>query len=292
MKKSIRFISATFLIVAVFTFSAVAQGGLKVRVAVNSGMFLSEPNSSDAIVDPLAALFPGGTTDFSPEVKIGVEAEVSIPVGSYFGLGVEFEDAKFSGANEDPAYYNYFASYASPAMDYGQEPLIYNTAVTNLLGNIRIYPAGHSTFTPFLKLYGGVAFIGTDLRYQSPEDQTEKTDPLYSRGTRLSVIEPTKFTAPHFGGGAGFEYLISGNISLYADLTVSYLDSDIIDGVPNFTFDQTLGYSVYHDVSSITGQVSIGLCYTLGDTGSERGRRPGRSAGGRTDSALPFFRRK
>lgn len=298
MEKHIKKIFAITLVLILISIINYAQSGVKVRLGVNSGMFISEPGSADAIVDPFATAntVTIGTAKFKSELKLGIEAELSVPIGQYFGIGLEVEDSKFSGYNDNPIYYNYFASSYSPILNYNQEALIYNTSVLNLLGNTRVYPFGHNTFTPYIKLYGGVGFIGTDLRFKSPENQIEKIDPLYSRGTKLSIVEPKRFSTAHFGGGAGFEYQIAGNISLCAELTFSHINSDIIDGVPNFTYDQDLSYSVYYDIPTITSKFSVGLCYNMGGKGvsSRKGSfsKSHRSSRGKTYKRPHFHRRK
>jgi hypothetical protein len=297
MENHLRRIFTVTLVLIFVSLINYAQSGLKVRLAVNSGMFMSEPGSSDAVIDPLAASNPGTATtaDFKSNIKIGIEAELSMPIGELFGVGFEVKDSKFSGYNDNPIYYNYFVSPYSPFLNYNHEPLIYDTEVINLLGNFRIFPLGHNTFTPYLKLHGGVGLIGTDLRFKSPENQVEKFDPLYSRGTRLSIAEPKRFSTAHFGGGVGFEYQVAGNFSLCAELTISYINSDIIDGVPNFTYDQELSYSVYYDIPTVTSQVSIGLCYNFGEQGrsSKQGSfgKSHRSNRGKTYNRSPFHRR-
>jgi hypothetical protein len=187
-------LSKFVLLATVFICASVlnyAQEGIKFRVAVNSGMFISEPGSDQMIADPIAAGAPNvGSVKFSPKVRLGIEAEVSVPVSPVFGLGIEVKNTKFGGNNDDPAYYNYFASPFSPILSYQQEPLIYNTNMLSFLGNIRINPFGQNSFTPYIKIYGGIAMIGTDLRFKNAEDQVEIMDPLYSRGTRLSITEP------------------------------------------------------------------------------------------------------
>ena len=171
---------------------------------------------------------------------------------------------------------------------------MYQTDLTNILGTVRFYPMGHQSFTPYVKLYGGMALIGTDLRFMNAEDQINIYDPLYSRGTSLSVIEPKKYSSPHFGAGLGFEYGITGNISLMADLNFSYINTDIVNGVPNFTYDSNLGYSVYKEIPTITSQLSIGVCYTLGDVAGKGGSFKGgkKSGSGSTSTSLPFYRKK
>jgi hypothetical protein len=242
------------------------QGGVNLRIAINSGIFLSEPGASNAVADPFAVLNsePGGLEKFKPNIKLGIEAGLYIPIGDYFGIGFDVEDSKYAGHNDNPVYYNYFASSYSPILNYNQEPLIYNTQVVNFLGNLRIFPLGHGVVSPFIKLYGGIGMIGTDLRFKNPEDQVEKADPLYSRGTRLSVVEPNRFQTAHFGGGPGFEYQLAGNLSLCTELTFSYINSDIINGVPNFSYDEGQGLSFYDEVPSITSQLSVGVCYRIG----------------------------
>jgi opacity protein-like surface antigen len=237
------------------------QDGFKLRIGVNTALSVTEPGS-DFIADPLAT--SGGVADFKSQIKPGIEAEFSVPVGEFIGLGAEFRKSRFSGVNDDPIYYNYFASPYSPILNYQHEALIYNTDIISILGCVRIYPLGHTTLTPYLKLSGGMAMIGTDLRFKSAENQVEIMDPLYSRGTRMSINEPDRFSTAQFGGTAGAEYSLSSNLALTAEFTFSYINSDIINGVPNFSYDESAGQSVYQDLSSLTSQLSIGASYSFG----------------------------
>lgn len=281
-------VALVLMFVSVLNF---AQDGIKFRVAVNTGLFLSEPGSGDAVIDPLAAAgpLPDGKADFSSRVKLGLEAEISIPVSETFALGVEIKDTKYGGNNDNPVYYNYFASAYSPILNYQQEPLIYDTDVISLLGDLRFYPLGQSTFTPYLKVFGGIAMIGTDLRFKNVADQVDIMDPLYSRGTRLSISEPDRFSTAQFGGGIGFDYQLPGNFSVCTELSLSYINSDIIDGVPNFTYDAGKSRSVYHGLSTMATQLSAGVSYAFGGSGKSKYGRPG---SGRSRGSSPFSRRR
>lgn len=294
MEKRLLKVLTIILIFALPPLSAFPQNGIRLRFAANTGMVVTEAGGSAIIADPYATYNekPGGSTSFKPDITIGFEGELLIPVNNIIGLGLEFKNANFSGHNDNPIYYNYFASQYSPILNYGQEPLVYKTDVNNLLGNIRIFPLGRSAFSPFVKIYGGVAFIATDLRYKDTEYRVNIYDPLYSRGTSSSVTESSRYTAPNFGGGIGFEYAIAGNLSLNACISFSYINSDILDGIPNFTYDQSQGQSVYSNNSTITDGFSVGLSYAvhkLKHQGNEGTKRFGK---GKTDMSLPFFRRR
>lgn len=300
-KKSILIISALALI---FLSKPVeAQDGLIFRVSGNTGAFISEPGSGDAVADPLAAIstVEGETADFTSQLKFGIEAEIIKPLGNTFSLGIEIRNSKFAGYNDLPVYYNFFASPYYPEADYNHEPLKYETQVVHFLGNLRIYPLGESgTFSPFLKLSGGLALTGTDLRFKNAEDQVEILDPIYSRGTKLTTSGEGKWASFCGGGAAGFLYSINSNIALSAEAGIMYYDTDIIDGLPNFSYNADKGLSEHSPTSTITSRFSLGLCYIFGEGfsrpakgGSSKSHgKGGKSSGGKTDRDFPFFRPK
>jgi len=300
-KKSVVIISA--LMFLLLPGPAFSQNGLIFRIATNTGAFISEPGSGDAIADPLAAIstVEGETADFTSQLKFGIEVEIIKPLSETFSLGFEIQNSKFAGFNDLPVYYNYFASPYYPEADYNHEPLKYQTSIINFLGNLRVYPLGESSdFSPFLKLSGGLALTGTDLQFKNAEDQVEILDPIYSRGTKQTTSGESKWPSFCGGGGIGFFYRINDNLLFSADAGITYYDTDIINGVPNFSYNADKGLSEHSPTATITSQFSAGICYVFSDRpghskkggfskNSGKGRK---SSGGKTNRYNPFFRNR
>ncbi len=291
-------ISLTLLFVIV-SLSCFSQDGLTFRVAVNYSMFQSEPGSTNSIVDPFAELLQqvDGTRDFKNDIAYGFEAEILKPLTEKLSIGVEFENSKYSGYNDNPIYYNYFTSpfYLWPT--YNQQPLLFETNVLSILANIRYFFMPENTFSPYIKTFGGISYISTDLRFKNPEDQTNLYDPLYSRGTKLSEGEgwdKSSQPALNVGAGIGFKYFIMNNAWIYTDASISYINTDIINGIPNFSYNETSGISEHDARASLTAQFSVGIAYSLGSISpSKKGKsKGGKSSSGKADSNFPFYRRK
>ncbi len=252
-------LSLTFIIIFL---GSKGQERVAYRIAANSNTFIREPGSSNAIINPSIAnnIVPGTSMDFMPDPGYGFEAEIMFPVNKDFSLGIEFEHLILKGYNNNPIYFNYFTSPFSPITDYGQQPLVYNTVMNNLIGNIRYFLMKGNNLQPFIKAQGGVAFVGTNLRYKDPRYRIDIYDPLYARGTKLST--DTKWPVFYFGGGGGLQYRITDKILLYADATISFIQTDIVNGVPNFSYNDVSGVSEHFKTNSITTQVSVGICYS------------------------------
>lgn len=238
----------------------IAQNNLKYRFSVNTGMFLNEGNAT-SIPDPsiFDLVTPGGVDGFKTEFKPGFELEISVPVFELFSIGLEFENHTLKGVNENPIYYNYFATQQNYV--YSQQPLMYTTYLNNLIGNVRYYPIGIRTFQPFVKVFGGVSFVGTNLQFYNPQDQVDIFNPLYARGTQLST--ETRWPAFYFGTGIGFELHLTELISFYVDASFSVIETNIVDGVPNFTYNEITGINEHFNSSSFVAQFSAGICYAI-----------------------------
>lgn len=295
------------LVIALFfvaTFSVAAQL-IGFRVAANSGMLISEFGKSDVPhPDALFASPPTSSEKFTPRLSAGIEGEILFQVTDKIYFGVELDYSHLKGFNDNPPVFNYFkTSYFQQYQteEFVFSPIEYNTRLFNLAVNYKYFFMPDKTWTPFVKLTGVVAFVGTELKYQniSPDELfpdvdwnlvdyaiNAGADILYARGTSHS--EQKKWPAFHVGGGIGFDYAINDRLLFEVDGTVTVLNSGIIDGVPNFTYTQEEGVDLlrYNRRLSLTTQISAGLVYLLEIDGR------GRGSGGRTDPNLPFYRKK
>ncbi len=259
------------------------------RVAVNSGMLISEFGTSDVPhPDALLVSPPTSSEKFTPQLSAGLEGEILFQVTEKTYFGVELDYSHLKGFNDDPPVFNYFLT---PYYQYYQDeffitPLEYNTRLFNLAVNYKYFFMPDKTFTPFVKLTGVVAFVRTDLMYRELPDPDLEWNILYSRGTKNS--EQDSWPAFHIGGGIGFDYEINDRLIFEVDGTATVLNSGIIDGVPNFTYEQEEGVDLlrYNRRLSLTAQVSAGFVYLLEIGGGRRG------SGGRVDPKLPFYRNK
>ncbi|HYQ58881.1 MAG TPA: hypothetical protein VEP89_16180 [Draconibacterium sp.] len=282
---------------AIFITALILWGAIEVnaqligfRVAVNSGLLISEFGTSDVPHPDALLASPATSSDrFTPQLSIGMEGEILFQVTQKTYFGIELDYSHLKGYNDNPPVFNYFLT---PYFNHYQNefiisPVTYNTRLFNLAVNYKYFFMQEKVFTPFVKLTGVVAFVKTDFTYKDLREEDLEWDILYSRGTKNS--EQNSWPAFHIGGGIGFEYVINDRLTFQVDGTCTVLNSGIIDGVPNFTYAQEDGVDLlkYNRRLSLTTQVSAGLVYLLeiGD-GSRSGGR------GRTDPNLPFYRNK
>ncbi len=298
--RKLLFVFVLFLLAA---FSVNAQL-LGLRVAANSGMLISELGTSDVPHPSAFSLSPPTSSEkFSPQLSAGLEGEILFQVTEKTYFGIELDYTHLKGFNDDPPYFNYFLTpYFQQYQDeFIISPLEYNTRLFNVAVNYKYFFMPDKIWTPFVKLTGVVALVGTELKYSgfAPDDLlvndywdltdygvNDGADVLYARGT--STSEQKKWPAFHVGGGIGFDYALRDNLLFEIDGTCTVLNSGIIDGVPNFTYANEDGAELlkYNRRLSLTTQISVGLVYLfeIGDGG--------RGGDGRIDPNLPFFRNK
>lgn len=281
------------IVTFILFFSILAVGNSQVigfRLAANSGMFINELGESDVPHPDALAQTPAiSTQKFKMQPTIGVEGEILFQVSPMSHFGIELEYSKLKGYNETPPIYNYYLTpyYAQYQDYYSADPVSFNTTLINVAVNWKYFFFKQSPFKPFVKLTGVVAFVGTDFTFKdNPDPDIFESDILYSRGTSNS--EQEKLPAFHLGGGIGFDYLLSDHWSLQADFTSTVINSDIINGVPNFTYENIddKDMLLYNKRSSLTAQISLGIVYTIEVSESTRG------GSGKADPSLPFYRRK
>jgi hypothetical protein len=280
------------------------------RFGVNSNVFVNELGLSDVPhPDALAATPAINTQKFIPQPTIGAEGEILFQVSPMSHFGIELEYSKLKGYNNTPPVYNYYLTpYFNQFQDsYIDAPVAFNTTLFNVAVNWKYFFFKTSPLKPFVKLTGVVAFVGTDFTYKELPVGAEivggydsepniawdalveispESDILYARGT--SNTNQEKWPAFHLGGGVGFDYSINERWSFQVDGTATVINSGIINGVPNFTYEKVEDKDMlrYNNRSSLTLQISAGLVYSIQVGGSGKGPR------GETDPNLPFYRKK
>lgn len=270
---------------------------LKYRVGANSSMFMKEVGSAEVKHPLINVLSNPNSTDFTSTLKAGFEGEVMLLWTSHIETGLEFEYADLSGYNDFPPYYNYYFAMEYPSGgEPPVKPLIYETSVLSTLLNARYYFLPNGSVNPFLKIFGGVSFVGTELNYKDINDRLDNNiGVLYSIGTKNS--NDPREAALTYGAGAGINFKISDRISLYLDGSASFIKSDKVDGIPDYNYVNTDGQEVMQPIgnNSFFTQISIGLVFTSKtDLGwvSDKGSGSGVNSSGRTSEHFPFYRQK
>lgn len=279
------------IVILVLLFSIIGVGNCQVigfRLAANSGMYINELGDSDVLLDPLEQTPAISTQNFKMQPTIGAEGEILFQVSRMSHFGIELEYSKLKGYNETPPIYNYYLTpyYADYQNYYTDDPVAFNTTLINVAVNWKYFFFKQSPLKPFVKLTGVVAFIGTDFTFNEDSDpESFESNILYSRGTSNS--EQEKLPAFHLGGGIGFDYKINDRWSFQADVTSTVINSDIINGVPNFTYEKVddKDMLLYNKRPSLTAQISAGLVYTIEIIQSG-------GSSGKINTTLPFYRRK
>jgi len=264
------------------------------RLSGSSSMFISEPGPSETEHPQSGFLTYPGSSEFSPGFKVGVEAEVMAPVSTNFEVGIEFDFTNLSGYTETAPLYNFFLTARNPLAStdpYPNEALIYKTKQLSVLGTSRFYffPIDND-MNFFVKALAGVAFTGTDFTFDDPFYRVEyDVGVLYARGTQNS--EYPKKAAFSGGAGMGITYKISDKLDICLDGTASFINSDIVNGVPNFNYTVTSGIESFEPAPcwSMVGQVSIGIIYSAIP---DRRLNRSRYTKSRNISKLIFWKRK
>jgi opacity protein-like surface antigen len=335
MKKTVSILTLLVLIILVPVASD-AQTNLKLRLSGNTTTFLGEP-AGDEVLWPDYALYNDTSSrapfdNFTHQGKLGFEAELMMALSEKVWLGFEVGTSNLKGYNYDPPFYNitmvpgYYQAELKENGTDDWEPLVllnpdsmrYSTSMVNLLVNLRFY-LSTGRFKPFVKMHSGVSFIGTELSYYTEasswpplkyNDLVDIDDPLfdlsryalngpviYSRGTASS--DEGRWPALNIGAGLGFEFQINEKISLYAAYTYSMINSNLLDGRPNFDAEVDPSSPNYGQVPKQfntfgnTGRLSFGLTYSLGEgvsiiSGGSKGGKVGGSSG-RQHPYLPFY---
>ncbi|MDD4143783.1 MAG: hypothetical protein PHN68_04025 [Prolixibacteraceae bacterium] len=256
-----------FTFIALLFFNLASSQIFRYRLSANSSFFITEPGKAEIKHPGADMLTHPGSSDFSPAFRIGADAEIMAPVTSDFEVGMEFDYMNLYGHTDKAPLYNFFLSRNNPLPDsypYPTEALIYQTNVLSLLGTARWYfmPIGDEA-NIFLKAFGGVAFTGTDFTFRDPFYRVEyDVGVLYARGTRNS--DYPKRAAFSGGAGLGSTIKMTDKFDIYIDGTVSFINSDIVNGVPNYNYISSDGTESLKSAScwSMTSQISVGLLYS------------------------------
>jgi len=274
-----------FLFALIFLPGVVHSQLVGFRIAANSGMLISEFGSSDVPHPDALAQTPAQSSErFTPQPSFGFEGEILFQIAPHSFFGVEVDYSQLRGYNDNPPYYNY---YLTPYFDHYQNEYYnssvkYNSTLINLAVNYKYFFFPDATFQPFLKLTGVVAFVGTDFTYKDLPEVGLESDVLYARGTSNS--DQDKWPAFHGGLGIGFSYDLSDHLAFQMDATSTVINSGIVNGLPNFTYDVDENLLKYNRRLSLTMQISVGVAYTFEiETGG---------GGGKIDPNLPFYLKK
>jgi hypothetical protein len=319
-------VTALAVLMLLISYPAVsfAQSNLKIRLTGNVAKFMGEPQGTEIQQSEIEEFnnTQGPFDDFTNQGRLGIGAEVMMALTEKAWVGLELSSTRFKGHNDNPPWYNLlkttdFHQLRVKPLESGnwipllpvKDSLQYATSLINLLANFRFY-LSEGQFRPFIKIHSGVSFIATELSYNLKgdwppsryvwtingvpldTDNYEFNGPvIYSRGT--STSPENRWPALNLGGGIGFEYQINEKLSFYADATYSMINSDILDGRPNFDYNEdTFKFERFNTFGNV-GQISFGLCYSLGEGmaiagGGSKGGKGG-SKSGRQHPYLPFY---
>lgn len=258
------------ILTVILVFAGVSANSqiLRYRLTANSGMVLKETGQGEIVnTNSVFTEYPSAT-DFSPSFKIGADFEVMAPITDRFEVGIEFEYGNLAGRTETPLLYNFwFFDWYNPMPDdyiYPSEAIIYETTQLSILGTSRFYfLPSRSYLNFFVKAFGGISFVGTDLKFHDPFYRVEyDVGVLYARGS-LNSQEP-KDRAFYGGGGFGGHYKLSERMAIYLETNLSFINSDIVNGVPDLDYIGGTGkdYTEAEGIGTLAGQISLGLVYS------------------------------
>ncbi len=269
---------------------------LKIRLGGNYGQFSKEVGKKEVEHPLVSVLSNPNATDFTYNFEPGFDGEAMLFWNSNVETGIEVKYSKFSGNNEIPPYYNYYFAPDNPTVITTTEPLLFETSALSFLLNFRYYLASEGKINPYFRAFAGLSSVATEFNYQdlSVWDEGE-AGVIYSAGTKDS--ENPKESALHYGAGFGINFGVSDKVSVYIDGTASVINSDIVDGIPNYDYieaDQTMerinGGAMFY-------QISLGIVFDTGinlglnkNAGDKKGK--GLKRNGRTTPYRPFYRQK
>lgn len=272
---------------------------IKFRLGGNFGKFNSEIGAEE-IEHPLVGVLSNpDATQFEQDLGIGFEAEIMIPWTEGFETGFEFKRSNFSGWNETPPYYNFYFSNDKPRLPDGTAipitttvPQIYESSTNSLILNLRYYILPGNTINPFLKASAGVSYTSAIFQFEDAELNAElPSGYLYSNDTKDAVL--------FYGGGFGIDFEVSEKVSLYIDGSLNVIGSDLVDGIPNYNYENNSGVETITrtENQALFTQLTIGLAFHSGiDLGLTSGQKNSGGKGakrtGRTSDYRPFYRQK
>jgi len=254
------------IILTFFTFNATSQI-LRYRLTANTGFLLNETGSDE--IPPPSPWYTEhpNASDFKSQFDMGADLEIMAPITSHIDAGIEFEYANLEGSTQTPKLYNFFLfdwTNPLPGDIYPAEAIYYETTQLNILGTVRYYiKPSDEEVNFFVKAFGGISYVGTNLNFRDPFYRvTYKVGVLYAKGTKDS--KDPKDKAFCGGLGIGGTYSITKRMAIYAEFSGSYVNSDIINGVPNYDFTEagSIHFLPSEGIGALTGQLSVGLVYS------------------------------
>jgi hypothetical protein len=302
-------IALVFCIALAIPVITAGQGSLKFRFSGNSTRFMKEPQGKEINfpqVDTLN-LYQGPFPGFTHRGGLGFEAEMYGALSERFYIGLEIGNNLLTGENDDPGLFNFQftdslqLTSTDPLTDTlyihrTMDPLKYSTTLLSAMVNFRFYPLTEGMFRPFIKGSVGISLVGTELSLKNPSLWMSDTTRIYGPPVLFSTDRGGKVPALSVGGGVGFELQITEKLSLYADWSYKMVKSDLLDGRPNFDYDQETGRLERFNTWGTSSKISFGVVYTLNDNfylfGGGGGSSKKGTEGGRTSPHLPFYELK
>lgn len=287
------------LIIVFLSVNAFSQV-LKYRVGANYGKFNNEVGPEE-VEHPITAVINAAnlsSTEFTHAFEPGFEGELMMLWTPNIETGFEFEYANFSGTNYAPPYYNFYFSPKMPPNYTTTDPFKYNSSAMNFMLNFRYYIAPDGGIRPFFKASIGLSFVAAEWNYLKPDSAYAYTfEPIYALGTSNST-DPREL-ALNYGAGLGIDFKLSDKLSFYIDGTASVINSDKVDGIPNYNYIENDGQEMLNPVGNkaFITQVSVGLVFTSNtDLGLNKNSGGKKSSGvkrsGHTSQWRPFYRQK
>lgn len=277
------------------------------RIGLNSNMFVSEIGEKENTYPLVNVLSSPASTKFVHKNSLGFETEVIRPWTSNLETGLEIKYNRFNGTNELPPYYNYFFTAKSPEFTDGV-PIWYKSTTLNFLANLKYFYTIKEKYQPYAKIFLGSALVSAELGYSGVNNtQDSKSALLFASGTKNS--DTPKKAAFNYGAGVGLNYKLSDKLSVYFDWNLSVVNSNIIDGIPNYNYSLLNGHNFFSATSSksVINQFGAGLVFTTlkfdksdFNFGSIHINKPSffkkhkskKGGKGKTSEFFPFFRDK
>lgn len=272
---------------------------LKYRIGANYGKFNSEVGKAEVEHPLVSVLSNPNATEFSHAFEPGFEAEIMQLWTPNIETGFELDFSKFSGINDIPPYYNYYFAPENPSTITTTEPLVYESSALSVLFNFRYYLTPGGTVSPFFKAFGGISFVGTEFNYEDQSVWQEgEAGVLYALGTENS--DEPKDAVLSYGVGAGLNFVLNEQLSLYLDGTLNYIGSDKVDGIPNYDYINNEGQEIMKPAENkaLVAQLSLGIVFTsktnlgLNKNWGKNKKASGIKRTGRTTPWRPFYRQK
>lgn len=283
-----------------FSFSSFFVTGqvFRYKIGANYSGFISEAGKKENLNPLVNVLSSPASTAFTNNFDFGFETELIRPWTNNLETGLEIEYARYSGENEFPPYYNFYFTPKKPSY-ITSEAIVYNSSTLNFLANLKYFFSPNNKIDPFIKIFAGSSLISAELNYKDKSGDFNKNQIMFASGTKNST-DPKK-AAFHFGLGAGINYNLSEKLAFYLDGTLSVINSNLLNGIPNYDYTKTtfLGnpqenYTPFESKSMVS-QISFGLVFTTLKFEIPTIKKKSsdiKKGGGKTTKYLPFYREK